>query len=257
MKVEMTPTNRAIVAVLAIVALAVAFWLLLLGPKRDEAKKLGTQISNVESSLSRHRAEVAEALEAREEFSSNYRQLVVLGKAVPGDDDSASLLVQLNRIGERSDTTFKTIKLYERGGEAPPAPVAAAGATTAATPISPTEAAAATLPLGASIGPAGLAVMPYSLTYNGNFSRLADFIEGLDSLVETKSGRVAVDGRLVTVDGFALTGRPSEPFPALQGTFSVTTYVTPPSQGVTGGATPSAPAPATATPASTSIGGTP
>jgi hypothetical protein len=37
----------------------------------------------------------------------------------------------------------------------------------------------------------------------------------------------------------------------------VTTYLTPPAQGVTAGATPEAPSPATAAPASTTTGGTP
>ena len=64
--------------------------------------------------------------------------------------------------------------------------------------------AASTLPLGAAIGPAGLAVMPYELTFTGDFFRVADFIEGLDSLVETTNAKVGVDGRLITIDGFSL-----------------------------------------------------
>ena len=253
MRLQTNARNRAILAVLVIVGLAVAFWMLVLSPKREEVNELGSKIERVESSLAQHRAEVAEGLEARAEFSTDYRQLVVLGKAVPGDDDSASLLVQLNQIGERSGTTFKTIELDPgTGGETTTPAPAAPGAE----PISATEVAAATMPLGATIGPAGLAVMPYSLSYDGDFFTLADFIGGLDSLVETENDKVAVDGRLITIDGFALTAG-NERFPALEGTFSVTTYLTPPSEGVTGGATPSAPAPDSATPVSASIGAKP
>lgn len=256
MKLRMTPTNRIIVAVVAIVVLVIAFWMLALAPKRDEAKKLGTQVEKVESSLAQHRSEVAEAEEARQGFSEDYQQLVVLGKAVPGDDDSASLLVQLNRIGERTEARFKEIKLHENTVEVA-APVAAPEGAAAATPVSPTEAAAATMPLGATIGPAGLGVMPYNLTFDGDFFKIADFIKEIDSLVDTGSNKVTVDGRLVTIDGFKLVAHPDRHFPALQATFSVSTYLTPPDQGVTAGATPSAPAPETATPASTSIGATP
>ena len=60
------------------------------------------------------------------------------------------------------------------------------------------------MPLGATVGPAGLAVMPYTLTFGGSFFQIADFIKGLDSLVETKNEEVAVDGRLFTVNGFSL-----------------------------------------------------
>ena len=111
------------------------------------------------------------------------------------------------------------------------------------------------MPLGATIGPAGLGVMPYKLNFEGSFFHMADFIHGLDSMVKTTNSKVAVDGRLITIDGFSFKAAQIG-FPKLEATVSVTTYVTPPEQGVTAGATPSGPAPATATPASTTIGGT-
>lgn len=270
MKLQGKSTNSVIVAVLAVAVLAIAFWMLLLGPKRDEASKLSAQVKEAKASLTQHRAEVAQALEAREQFPVNYQQLVVLGKAVPGDDDTASLLVQLNRISERAGVSFQTLTLEAAEGEAPapPAPSApeapstegAASEGSAGAPASlasPTEVAASTLPLGAAIGPAGLGVMPYTLTFNGDFFHIADFIKGLDSLVKTQNARVSVDGRLLTINGFSLAPAPEGGFPSLEATFSVTTYLTPPEEGVTAGATPAAPAPATATPAATTTGGTP
>ncbi len=93
MKLQLKSSNALIVAMLAVTALAAAFWMLALSPKREEASKLDEQAQQVEASLAQHRQEAALAVEAREEFPANYRQLVVLGKAVPGDDDTASLLV--------------------------------------------------------------------------------------------------------------------------------------------------------------------
>jgi hypothetical protein len=266
--VKMTSTNLVMVTALAVVVLAVAFWMLLLGPKRDEASKLGTEVEEAKTSLAQHQAEAAQAVEAREEFAADYEQLVVLGKAVPGDDDTASLLVQLNRIADNAGVSFRTLKLEAaEGAEAAPvaAPVAPApeapstesSAGTPASLTSPTEVAASTLPLGAAIGPAGLAVMPYTLTFDGDFFHVADFIKGLDSLVKTQNAKVSVDGRLLTINGFSLAPDITSGFPALEATFSVTTYLTPPTQGVTAGATPEAPAPETATPAATTTGGTP
>ena len=60
----------------------------------------------------------------------------------------------------------------------------------------------------------------------------------------------------MTVDAFTLAPVQSEsqgltPVPTLTADLSVTTYLTPADQGLTGGATPTGPAPATATPAST------
>ena len=117
----------------------------------------------------------------------------------------------------------------------------------AAATVPPTEAAASLLPLGATIGPAGLGVMPYSLNFSGNFFQVADFIKGIDSLVKTGEAEVAVDGRLVTIDGFSLQrATPKQRLPAASNAnFSVTTYLTPPEPGLTAGATPTAPAPVT------------
>jgi Tfp pilus assembly protein PilO len=259
---KMTANNRLVVAVLAIVVLAIAFWVLLLGPKRNQSDKLSAQVDRVKVQLAQHRTEVMQAVEARREFAIDYGHLVVLGKAVPGDDDTSSLLVQLNRIADKAHVSFRTLTLGTAEGEeapapstsAPEAPSAEPSATSVALP-SPTEVAASTMPLGSAIGPAGLGVMPYTLTFDGQFFHIADFIKGLDSLVKTQNEKVAVDGRLITINGFSLTADPSDGFPALQATFSVTTYITPPEQGVTAGASPESPA--TAALASTTTEGTP
>jgi Tfp pilus assembly protein PilO len=251
---RLSSTNRLIVAMVALAALAAAFWMLALSPKRDELSKLDKQAKGVKASLATHREEIARALEAKADFPVDYQQLVVLGKAVPGDDDTASLLVQLNRIAHRSKVRFNTLTLTPADGieETPAASESEEGSE----PVSPTEVAASTMPLGATVGPAGLGVMPYTLTFNGSFFHLADFINGLDSLVKTNNSQLAVDGRLITVDGFTLEADPNKGFPALEATFGVTTFLTPPDQGITAGAAPSGPGEATATPASTTIGGT-
>jgi len=244
-------TNVVIGAMLVVALLATGFWVLALSPKRDEATELGTQVEKLEASLSQHRAEIAVAEEARRSFPVDYKRLVLLGKAVPGDDDTASLLVQVNRVADRAGVRFQDLQLTpSSGSEGEPA---AALSSTGGEPVSATEATASLLPLGAAIGPAGLAVMPYTLTFRGDFFQMADFIQGLDSLVDTTNEEVAVDGRLITVDGFALTPDPDLGFPALLASFSVTTYLTPPGQGTTAGASPTGPE-SVATPAAATIG---
>lgn len=267
----MGSSNRLIVSILAVVALAVAFWMLALGPKREEADKLGTEVEQLQVSLAEAQSKVTEAAAAKREFPADYRQLVVLGKAVPEGDETSSLFVELNHIADRSRIKFETIQLSGSGesAETPPSAEPAAettppaepgtpaasspssGAVPAAATIPPTEAAASVLPLGATIGTAGLGVMPYSLNFSGDFFAVADFIADIDSLVDTSGEKVAVDGRLITLDGFALNADPERGFPHLNANFAVTTYLTPPTQGVTAGATPSEPSLATAPPTET------
>jgi len=247
-----------IVAMLAVVALAIAFWMLLLSPKKEEVAKLDKQVAKQEEQLSVHQAEVQQGLAAQKAFPSAYRDLVVLGKAAPADDDTASLIVQLSRNARKSGVRFETFLLTPSGEgeaetpEATPAPEPGQPASFAP----PTEVAASTMPIGASIGPAGLAVMPYTLTFKGNFFNVADFIHGLDSLVESNNEEVEVTGRLITINGFTLTEDSNKKFPALTASFKVTTFLVPPEQGVTAGATPTSPEPST-TQVSTTTGGTP
>lgn len=254
----MSGNNKIIVAMLGVAALAVAFWMLLLSPKRDEVSKLDRQIAKQEESLAVHRAEIQRGLEAEHTFPREYQQLVVLGKAAPAEDETASLLVQVNRIADDAHVRFQTIVLNgESGGESEEGETEApSGEASPASYPSPTEVAASKLPLGASIGPAGLAVMPYQLTFQGSFFHIADFIHGLDSLVKTTNSQVRVTGRLITISGFQLSADQSRGFPYLQAEFTVTTYLVPPEQGVTGGATPTSPEPSTTT-VSTTTGGTP
>lgn len=246
--------NPVIVAMVVLAALAVAFWMLLLSPKKAEVSKIDKQVTTQEASLSLHQEEVQRGLAAEQAFPREYQQLVVLGKAAPADDDTASLLVQLNQIAKHARVRFETFQLSGSGGEE--AGAEAGEAAEGEVPASPTEVAASTMPLGASIGPAGLAVMPYSLTSKGSFFHLADFIHGLDSLVKTKNAEVEVTGRLITINGFSLQADSNKGFPFLEASFSVTTFLVPPAQGVTGGATPASPEPSITQVAATT-GGTP
>jgi Tfp pilus assembly protein PilO len=250
MKLDLKSTGGMILGMVLVVVAGIAFWMLAVSPKRDEAAKLDKEASKLEASLALHRSEISEGEEARKQFPVDYQKLVVLGKAVPGDDDTASLLVQINHIAEKTGLHFHEIKLNTtEGGESEETAAAPVGA-------SPTEAAASLLPLGATIGSAGLAVMPYTLTFEGDFFKIADFVERVDSLVRTRNQGVLVDGRLITVDAFSLAPDPNKEFPALQVSFSITTYLTPPGESVTAGASPTSPT-AEGTPASATIGETP
>lgn len=259
-------SNRLIISILVIAALAIAFWMLLLSPRRNKADELSTQVEGLKVAREQAQATVVQAEAARREFPSDYRKLVVLGQAVPASDETASLLVELNRVAERTKVKFDSIQLEGQGESsepvtsaeganvAPPATATtgSANAQPAAETVPPTEASASLLPLGASIGPAGLAVMPYNLAFRGNFFHIADFMQEVDKMVRAENSKLSVDGRLTTLDGFALSADGERSFPYLQANFKITTYLVPPNEGVTAGATPTEPAPSTSTPASAS-----
>lgn len=264
-------SDRIILVLLPVVALLGAAWFLLISPKRAEVADYDTQISELKASITEQNELAAFATQARKTFPSSYRKIVNLGKAVPADDDTSSLLVQLQGLALKANVDFRSIELDTASAPAapPPPPPAesepegeesteedaeAAPASTAVAPA--TEATAAMLPIGAQIGPAGLPIMQHKMIFTGDFFEIADFLKGVDRMVKTRARKVEVDGRLLTVNGFTLERDEGEGFPNLAATFTVTSYVSPGDEGVTAGAAPTGPSAAAPTPASTA-GATP
>jgi Tfp pilus assembly protein PilO len=273
----MKASDRGIILGVALVALAIGFYLLVLAPKREQASKLEGQIDDLHANISQQQQVASFGEQARQEFPRYYGRLVVLGKAVPAQADTSSLLVQLNSIADRSKVQMNSISLTQGTASSDgstastPAPTApspstpssstgstpptsggtptgsstASSTTASAAPVPATESSAATQPLGAVVGAAGLPTMPYELGFQGSFFDIANFIGGLDGLVTPVDGgtRVSPNGRLFTIDGFSLKGGAPGSSPQLDASFLVTTYVTPEQQGLTGGASSSGPAP--------------
>jgi Tfp pilus assembly protein PilO len=263
----MKASDRAVVFGVLLAALIVGFWLLVLSPKRAEVSRLDDELTDARAALASAEQAATAAEQAKTRYADNYHQLVVLGKAVPAEEDTSSLLVQIQALADHSGIQFDSIELSETGeGSTPPPPAtettadsssagtgdsgtdvgdSAAGGDETAAPVSApaTEAAAASLPLGATVGTAGLPVMPYDLHFTGDFFQVADFIKGLDALVQSESPGIGVDGRLMTIDGFALSPDKVRGLPHLVVTLHTTTYVAPAGEGLTPvGSTPTEPA---------------
>jgi Tfp pilus assembly protein PilO len=282
----MRANERLIFVGVAIVALAVGFYLLVIGPKRDQSAKLKDQINQLHASITAAEQQASYGEQARQDFPKYYGRMVVLGKAVPAQGDTASMLVQLTSISRQTKLAFNAIDLSQGGSgsatssaagaggaSSPTSPTGAAaaaastastansaGATTsttagatsstssgamAASPAAPaTEASAASLPIGSTVGPAGLPTLPYTLSLRGTYFNVANFIGKIDGLVTPVAGgaQLSPDGRLLTIGGFGLQIRGLGASPRLKADFVLNAYSTG-DTGLTAGASPSGPAP--------------
>jgi Type II secretion system (T2SS), protein M len=133
--VNLTARDRKIVMFLAPVLVIVAYWFLLLGPKRDEAAKAGTELAKQEQRRDEAKAQ-AETIEAtKATFAQDYSQLVKLGKAVPTQLDMPTVIVQLESAAQGTGVEFTRIAAGERApAPATPAPAAPGGAQPPAAP---------------------------------------------------------------------------------------------------------------------------
>ena len=239
----MSQRDRMMLGVVAAVAVIAGFWFVVLSPKREEAAKLSTQVAEQEAVRDQAITDAALGERSRGAYGRNYATVARLGKAVPVGDQTPSLLYQLETTADRHGVDFRSLKV---GTSAPASTPAAATPTTSADAT-----ATATAPAGAAVGAAGFPKLPYDLVFDGSFFDVERFLSSVEKFTRTSSDDVSVRGRLLTIDGVALTaGR--DGFPDVKANVLATAYVLPESEGAFGGATPGAPA--TATPAAAAPG---
>jgi hypothetical protein len=252
----MTSRDRMILAAACVLALLIAPYLLVISPKRSQASKLQTQINRVQSQLDTVRSQAVGAQAARTSFGKSYTALVRLGEAVPTDDNTPSLIYQLQAAASAAHVDFQTLTFNagsSSGGSSAPTTSSSAstskGSTASSSP-SAAQAATAALPPGATVGPAGFPIEPFTFTFQGNFFHLADFLGRLQRFVVMGNQQLSVSGRLMTLNAISL-GPASSGFPQVTASISATTYLLPASQGLLNGATPTGPSSASAQPVST------
>lgn len=226
----MTARDRMVLVVVCVLAAIGAAWFFLIQPKRSEASKLGAQITSAQSQLEAARAQVAAGQAAQSSFASNYTTLARLGEAVPSDDNVPSLIYQVQSAAAAARVDFRTLTLSPGGSVAP-----------AAASPSALQSATAALPPGATVGPAGFPIEPFTFNFRGNFFHLSDFLGRLERFVVARNARVAVSGRLMSLNAISLGVGPSG-FPQIAATVSATTYIVPATQGALAGATAAGPA---------------
>jgi hypothetical protein len=271
-----TARDRTVLMVIGAVVAIAAFWFLALGPRRKDATALTGQITQAQQRLDTARQQAAVASAARDRYDVDYATVAKLGKAVPGDDDVASLVYQLDHVSNGTHIDFRSIKLTSSGAAAPPAAPAAAQAaalassqgsksdsssgsssssssssTTPATGVPATQSAAAGLPPGSTVGSAGFPTMPFQFVFDGSFFDMEHFFTGVQRFAQLgDNSSLSVRGRLLTVDAFSLTASRFG-FPKVKASINATAYLVPQTEGLTGGATPQGPAAPGGTPAPT------
>lgn len=255
----MSTQTRMIVAALLVIAAIAGGWVGVIAPKRSDAAALQGRIAAAQMRLDAATATATTADHARDGYRADYATLAKFGKAVPDDDDVASLVYQLESIARRNKIDFRAVKLTAVGAAAtqptaptaPAAPAAAdAGAKAGAGSTGPTgtqpaaPAVVSQAPPGTVVGTAGLMTVPFTFTFDGGYLAMRRFLKAIDGLATSKQGDIRVNGRLLTVDGFSLTPGLGG-LPKLKAVVSATAYLVP-ANTAAAGATAQAPGGTTA-----------
>jgi Tfp pilus assembly protein PilO len=213
--------TAAVVAVLAVGG----SWKLVLAPKRAQAAELETQVITAQAQLAQTESLIATYQGARDAYKANYATVVRLGKAVPTDDDTRSLVVQLDAAAKRSAVDFDTINVNGGGGSGDGMSVAPG-----------------------AVNAGAFSAMPFSFSFSGNYSTLGGFLSRLERFVTVKGEKIAVNGRLLRVESISLQPG-ADGWPGLTAQVGASSYIVPENA-------PSAAAPAPSTSTATAPAGT-
>jgi hypothetical protein len=276
----MTTRDRLVIIGVLLAAALAGFWFLGLAPKRKESSDLQAQIATQTQQLTTAQAQAAAARQAKARYDDDYAAVAKLGKAVPKSDALPSLVYQLQSVAHSARIDFTSLKVSGGGGQGPtPAAAAAPAASPAAGGANPsasssgsssatppasapaatsaapaTQAAAATLPPGATVGSAGFPTMPFSFVFSGTFFDMERFLGDVQKFVRVNGKQVDADGRLLSVDGFALVAGPGG-FPNVKANVVATAYLRTPADDSTSSAGTGAAATAAAGSTGSSSGG--
>ena len=230
----MTTNDTRTIAIVALAGIAIlaALWMLAISPKRDERSQVKANVAAQEARLQTAQSQLASFEAAKQQFPAKLAQLKRLDEAVPARGAISSLLRQLQR---RAKVRNSNLRLVALKSASPTAAAATPGGPAVSTP-------------GATVGPNGLAALPFEFEFSGEYFDLRDILATVRRSVSVRKDRVKVSGRLLTIDSVKFT-RADPASSRTKATLSATAYIAPdgastPQPPVAGAA---APTPATPT----------
>jgi type IV pilus assembly protein PilO len=174
----------ALIAV-GVLVFGLAAWFLVVHPQSGKVSTLKRQAQDVQGKIDAYHQQVVAARSAPKiEVADVYR----LAKAMPAKTDMPDLVLELSQLARDTGISFDSIS---------PQPIAAVGS---------------------------YSVLPISVTFNGNFYNLADFLYRLRSLVTVHAGRLDATGRLFSVDTLAFN-ESEKKFPQIQASLVIDAFV--------------------------------
>jgi type IV pilus assembly protein PilO len=184
-KGKLSQNAQIALIVVGTLVLGLAAWFFVVHPQSGKASNLKKEAQDVQEKIDAYHQQVAAARSAPKiEVADVYR----LAKAMPTKTDMPDLVLELSQLARDTGISFDSIS---------PQPVAAVGS---------------------------YSVMPITVSFEGNFYNLADFLYRLRSLVTVHGGRLDATGRLFSVDTLAFNESELK-FPQIQASLVIDAFV--------------------------------
>jgi len=182
---KLTARDRALLGVVAAIALCAAFYVLVITPERHTAARLQTKIAAARTTLARAQRREAEGRAAEVALKASQADWGATQRAVPKVADIPALLRVLTRSAQAAHVSMRSIGLSGAG--------ASASSSSTATATSPSVAGATTM----------------SLTFQGGYQALNRLVDRLDAFVTTSRRSIGSNGPLIGIANVSVTPAPS------------------------------------------------
>ena len=182
---KLKPPVLIALIVVGVLVVGLGGWFALVHPQAAKAKKLKAEQAQVQQQIDDQKAQTARA---RGVPPIHVADVYRLAKAMPDNTDMPDLLLELSQLARETGIQFDS--------------------------ITPTPAESLS----------GYTVIPITVTFNGNFFNLADFLYRLRTLVDVHNTRLEATGRLFSVDTLSFTEAPQK-FPRIEAELLIDAFV--------------------------------
>jgi Tfp pilus assembly protein PilO len=198
--------DRVVLAIVGVVVLIGAYYMLALKPERRQVSALDAKITTQRQALATAQQSYNVGRAAQAALKSDSAEWAALALAVPEQSDIPGLLRTLEKTARAAKVSMQTISLSSSGSSTPAATTAPSSTTDGATPV------------------------PIQLTFNGGYVALNKLVRTLTALVSFAGGKVHASGPLLSINSVSLAGTGQ-----LTGNLTATIYQLAGSAGTTTG----------------------
>ena len=160
----MKKRDIAILIGLGVVVVVVAWYLLIIGPKKDDAAEKNAQYQTEKKSYDESLARVQRMDEEQVAAKQASADLLKLNKLVPSDSQVPSMIVEMQSTADLAGIKFMKI-----------------------------------VPDTAVAGVAGGTIVPFELNFQGEYYDVTDFLYRVENFARMEGTNVNVTGRLISV----------------------------------------------------------
>lgn len=176
---------------LGVVVLMVAWYFLIIGPKRDDISKADSELKTEKEKYDDDSARIKRIDDERSASKQTSGELLKLNKLVPVDSQVPSLIVELQQSANEAGIDFMKIE-----------------------------------PGNAVAGTEGNAIIPMELQFQGKFFDVNDFLYRVENYARMEGNDINVSGRLISVVALKMAEPDTEPFPNVLATLQINAYMT-------------------------------